>query len=389
MQEWKTYPLSELVTLLGDGLHGTPKYSDKGEYYFINGNNLVDGNVLIKSDTKRVAKDEYLKYRKNLNNRTLLVSINGTIGKAAYYKGEKIILGKSACYFNVKEEVSKSFIKQVISSQYFLDYLESNFTGSVIKNVSLKSMREFPINLPPLKEQRAIASLLSALDDKIELNLQMNKTLEEMAMALYKHWFVDFGPFQNGKFVESELGMIPEGWVVKNLEYLLDIKYGKDHKELKEGLIPVYGTGGIMRYVNRSLYEQESILIPRKGSLKNLYYLNTPFWTVDTLFYSRIKHNGFGKYAFHFLKTLDLESMDVGSAIPSLTTQLLNRIKVVIPQNTEVLKYDESATIWFNIIQSNIEENTTLTTLRDTLLPKLISGEIRVKDAEQMVAATL
>ncbi len=389
MQEWKTYPLSELVTLLGDGLHGTPKYSDNGEYYFINGNNLVDGNVLLKSDTKRVTKEEYLKYRKNLNNRTLLVSINGTIGKTAYYKGEKIILGKSACYFNVKEDVSKSFIKQVISSKYFLDYLESNFTGSVIKNVSLKSMREFPINLPPLQEQRAIASILSALDDKIELNLQMNKTLEEMAMALYKHWFVEFGPFQNGKFVESELGVIPEGWEVKRLDYILEIKYGKDHKSLDEGIIPVFGTGGIMRYVNQSLYDQESILIPRKGSLSNIYYLDTPFWSVDTLFYSKIKQKGFGKYVFHFLKTLDLASMDVGSAVPSLTTQLLNRINIVIPHNQDVLKYDGSASIWFNSIQSNIKENQTLTTLRDSLLPKLISGQIRVKDAEQMVTASL
>lgn len=388
-ESWKTYKLEDLVTKLGDGIHGTPKYSEDGEYHFINGNNLVDGKIFIKPETKRVSKKEYIKHKRELNERTLLVSINGTIGKTAYYQNEKVMLGKSACYFNVKEGVNKKFIKQVISSKYFIDYLESNYTGSVIKNVSLKSMRELPIHLPPLKEQNSIASILSALDDKIELNLQMNKTLEEMAMALYKHWFVDFGPFQDGEFVDSELGEIPKGWNVKRLDSVLEIKYGKDHKKLEEGAIPVYGTGGIMRYVNQSLYDQESILIPRKGSLNNLYYLNKPFWTVDTLFYSKIKQKGFGKYVFHFLKTLNLASMDVGSAVPSLTTQLLNRIDIIIPPNIEVLKYEESANIWYNTILLNIEENQTLTKFRDILLPKLISGEVRVKDVEKTLSEVL
>ncbi len=222
-QNWKTYKLEELVTKLGDGLHGTPKYSNDGEYFFINGNNLLNGKIQIKSETKRVNHDQFIKYKKDLTDRSILVSINGTIGSVATYNGENVILGKSACYFNVKEDVDKDFIKHVISSKYFLDYIESNYTGSVIKNVSLKSMREFPISLPPLHEQRAIASILSALDDKIELNLQMNKTLEEMAMALYKHWFVDFLPFKDGEFVESELGMIPEAWEVRTLNEVTEI----------------------------------------------------------------------------------------------------------------------------------------------------------------------
>jgi type I restriction enzyme S subunit len=201
-------------------------------------------------------------------------------------------------------------------------------------------------------------------------------------MALYKHWFVDFGPFHDGKFVESELGMIPEGWEVKNLESLLEIKYGKDHKKLDEGNIPVYGTGGIMRYVDKSLYEKDSILIPRKGSLGNVYYISEPFWTVDTLFYSKIKSNSYRKYLYYRIKNLDLASMDVGSAVPSLTTSLLKKLSIIVPPSELVEKFEKQVTQYFNLTNHNIKENQTLKSQRDTLLPKLVSGKVRIKGFE-------
>jgi len=210
-----------------------------------------------------------------------------------------------------------------------------------------------------------------------------------MAMALYKHWFVDFGPFQDGEFVDSELGEIPKGWEIKKLEDLLEIKYGKDHKKLQEGKIPVYGSGGVMRYVDTFLYDQESILIPRKGTLSNLFYLSEPFWSVDTMFYSKFRKQNFGKYIFYFLKSQDLASMDVGSAVPSLTTELLKRIKILVPSIQEVERFNEIVSGYFEVMESNKDENQTLTQLRDTLLPKLISGEVRVKDVEKTLSEVL
>jgi type I restriction enzyme S subunit len=100
-KNWKWQTLKNITSILGDGLHGTPKYSPDGEYFFINGNNLTDGNIELKENTKRVSKAEFDKYKKDLTERTVLVSINGTIGNTAFYKSEKVILGKSACYFNV------------------------------------------------------------------------------------------------------------------------------------------------------------------------------------------------------------------------------------------------------------------------------------------------
>jgi type I restriction enzyme S subunit len=113
--DWKNVQLQDVVSKLGDGLHGTPKYDENGEYFFINGNNLVDGKVVIKENTKRVSVEEYKKYKKELNDRTILLGINGTIGNVALYENEKCVLGKSACYFNVVNSVDKQFVKYVIT----------------------------------------------------------------------------------------------------------------------------------------------------------------------------------------------------------------------------------------------------------------------------------
>ena len=216
--KWKEVTLGEISSKIGDGLHGTPKYDDEGPYYFINGNNLNCGKIIIKDDTKRVGKDEFVKNQKELNEQTILVSINGTIGNVAKYNNELCILGKSACYINVIKEVDKEFIYYVLTSANFKRNITNEATGTTIKNVSLKQMREYKFNIPcNISDQRRIASILSSLDRKIELNNKINADLEEMAQAIFKNWFVDFEPFKDGKFVDSELGMIPEGWKVGTL----------------------------------------------------------------------------------------------------------------------------------------------------------------------------
>ncbi|MBE0538225.1 MAG: restriction endonuclease subunit S [Ignavibacterium sp.] len=191
MGEWKEVILRDVVTILGDGLHGTPQYDDNGEYYFINGNNLSNGKIIIKQGTKKANKEEYEKYKKELNDRTIFVSINGTLGNVALYNNEKCILGKSACYFNVLKEIDKHFIKYVITDKNFQEYIQNFANGTTIKNVSLNIMRDYPFLLPPINEQRAIASILSSLDDKIDLLHRQNKTLEQLAETLFRQWFVE------------------------------------------------------------------------------------------------------------------------------------------------------------------------------------------------------
>ncbi|MGY3902125.1 restriction endonuclease subunit S [Aeromonas lusitana] len=183
-QGWEWVRLQQVVTILGDGLHGTPNYDSNGEYFFVNGNNLENGRILIKPDTKRVNKSEFEKYQKPLTDRTILVSINGTLGKVGFYSDEKIVLGKSACYFNLSELLSKPYIKRVIESSYFVDYAFSKATGSTIKNLGLKAMNEFSIALPPVEEMnRIVAKIdqLMAICDQLKASLQ---TSQQTQLAL-------------------------------------------------------------------------------------------------------------------------------------------------------------------------------------------------------------
>ncbi|BBL76263.1 restriction endonuclease subunit S [Methylomagnum ishizawai] len=240
--EWVKVRLEDVTSILGDGLHGTPEYDDNGDYFFVNGNNLRDGKIVVDEKTRRTSLAEFNKYKKNLNERTILVSINGTIGNIALYNGEKVVLGKSACYFNVLESIDKGFIKYVVSGRPFQDYIHTLATGTTIKNVSLKLMRDFECYLPSIGTQKKISDTLGCLDNRITLLRETNSTLEAIAQALFKSWFIDFDPVKAkaegrepegmdadtaalfpSEFEDSELGPIPKGWKIKRLAETFDL----------------------------------------------------------------------------------------------------------------------------------------------------------------------
>ena len=177
---WEEKLLKELTSEIGDGLHGTPKYSDDGRYYFVNGNNLENGIIEIKGNTKRVGLEEYEKYKIDLNSSTVLLSINGTIGKTAFYEGEPIILGKSACYINVLPTLLKEFLRYFLLSGVFVNYANRNSRQATIINLGLKEIRNMPIPLPPLSEQQQIVTRLDNLSANIKaLEENLEKTISE------------------------------------------------------------------------------------------------------------------------------------------------------------------------------------------------------------------
>lgn len=386
---WKTYKLEELSERICVGFVGTchKYYTDSGiGVPMIRTTNLTEKGLDL-NEVQYISKEFHLKQKKSqLKKGDILIARHGTNGQACLYD-----LDEDANCLNVvivkpnHSLVDYRWLLYSINSPSFRNQVDAHSTGSVQKVVNTTTLAQFKLNVPKLKEQKAIANILSAIDDKIENNLAINKTLEDMAMALYKHWFVDFGPFQDGEFIDSELGLIPKGWEVKRLGDMLEIKYGKDHKKLNDGKIPVYGSGGIMRYVDEFLYDKDSILIPRKGTLSNLFYVKEPFWSVDTIFYTKFKEPAQGKYLFHCLKSMDLASMDVGSAVPSLTTNLLKRLEIILPEIGDIQKFENQINRFFNQIELNKKENQSLTQLRDTLLPKLISGEVRLKEFKEQV----
>lgn len=177
---WSWCTLDELTTSIGDGLHGTPKFDDNGEYYFVNGNNL-DGIISIKKETKRTTIDEYTKQGLKFNSQTIFVSINGTLGNIAFYNNELIVLGKSACYINLLDGISKEYIATILRCQYFLNYCRDTATGSTIKNVPLAAMRSLFIPIPSYQEQLRIVDEVEKLLSLVDL---LDENTNELGNAI-------------------------------------------------------------------------------------------------------------------------------------------------------------------------------------------------------------
>ena len=156
------------------------------------------------------------------------------------------------------------------------------------------------------------------------------------------------------------------------------IRYGKDHKNLDDGDIPVYGSGGIMRKVKQILYSGESVLIPRKGSLNNIFYVDGDFWTIDTMFYSIPLIEKIAKYAYLFLSQLDMYSFNIGAAVPSMTVNILDGIDILLPDKSTIDAFDSQVGVLFNRMELLKKQSEKACEARDRLLPKLMSGEIEV-----------
>ena len=198
---WCWTTLSEITSIIGDGLHGTPQYDLSGSYFFINGNNLANRKIVIKEETKRISYDEYIKYRKPLTESTILVSINGTIGNVGTYNGEKVILGKSACFFNLLPFLFKEYICSIIESDYFRKYALKSATGSTIKNVPLKAINDFYVPIPPLQEQKRIVDSIKHWLSFVD-NIEENKENLQETIKQAKSKFLDLAI--HGKLVPQD-----------------------------------------------------------------------------------------------------------------------------------------------------------------------------------------
>jgi len=256
------------------------------------------------------------------------------------------------------QKLYNKYLLAVLRSVEMQTQIRNYNVGDVIPHFKKAFLGELLIPLPDMETQAAIGDMYFDFSDKIANNVKINHHLEQMAQAI---------------FTET----CSEG---KNavLSDILTVCYGKDHKNLADGNVPCYGSGGVMRYVDKALYDNESVLIPRKGSLNNVIYINEPFWTVDTMFYTQMTQPNVAKFVYFTVRDLDLAGMNVGSAVPSMTTAVLNALEIVLPTDGVLASFEENVSPMFLQIQANKVESAHLTALRDTLLPKLMSGELSV-----------
>lgn len=234
---------------------------------------------------------------------------------------------------------------------------------SAYPSIKPSDIENLEIEIPDILTQKKIANILNILDGKVTQNNEINKNLEQQAQAIYSSMFIEHRQ---------------ESWSTGQLSDLISVKYGKDHKKLADGNYPVYGSGGIMRYVEKPLYTGESVLIPRKGTLNNVMYVNEAFWSVDTMFYTEMLYSNIAKFVYHFVKSKDLASMNAGSAVPSMTTNILNAMQLYIPDEKTLEKFENIVSPMYSAMQENTKESKILANTRDTLLPKLMSGELDV-----------
>ena len=380
------YTIGQLAEII-DGDRGK-NYPKQDEFYpqgyclFLNtGNVTKEGLIFEENQFITKEKDEALRKGK-LKRGDIVYTTRGTVGNAGYYNSnvpyENVRINSGMVILRANGEiVDARFLYQILKSEYYRPYFKQYCTGSAQPQLPIKNFSQIYLNVPDIKTQHRIADILSAYDDLIENNQKQIKLLEEVAQRLYKEWFVDlnFPGHENTKIVDG----VPEGWSRGLLQELIDVNYGKDHKKAPDdGNIPVYGSGGLMRKCNKSLFSGEAVLIPRKGSLNNIMYVDETFWTVDTMFYATMKQPHTAVFVYFFVKAFDMYSMNIGAAVPSMTTKILDAMDVVIPDKETLEKFDKRAKVYFNKIKTLQGQNERLKTARDLLLPKLMSGEVEV-----------
>lgn len=411
---WKTYKLSEVTTKIGSGATprgGQEAYKSTG-ISLIRSQNVLDfsfsTNGLAFIDEEQASKLNNVTIEEN----DILLNITGdSVARVCKVPSEYLPARVNQHVAIVRADSSilnSEFLKYSLLEKTNKDKLLNLASAGATRNAITKSMIEsFEIILPELQEQKSIASILSAIDDKIENNLAINKTLEEMAMALYKHWFVDFGPFQDGEFVESELGRIPKGWEVIQFSKIVS-KYidnrGKTPPIEEEG-IPLLEVKHIssnlfpdlkvQKYVSENTYnnwfrnhlEEDDIIISTVGTvgLTSLVPTFSKVAIAQNLLGLRFEKNKFPTgFMFYLMKSPyflnQIENRLVITVQKSIKRSDLDKIPCLIPNQNLINSFNEIATGYIKQIENNLTENQTLTQLRDTLLPKLISGEVRLKE---------
>ena len=298
-------------------------------------------------------------------------------------------------------ELNSSFLRFWLNSPILHRHIIGFRDGSVAERLNMPTIRGLPVPLFSLSEQRAIAAVLGALDDKIELNRKTAATLEAMARALYRSWFVDFDPVHAkaegrapahmdeataalfpSRFTDDGL---PEGWRFARLNEILTLNYGKAlRKDLRvPGPYPVFGSGGSDSNHLEALIAEPTIIVGRKGTVGSVIWAPRGCWPIDTTFFVT---SAFPlPFVLRNLQYQPLTDMNTDAAVPGLNRENVYRLEIPFPPPDIIETFDHLASPWQEKIDQLSEENQTLAALRDTLLPRLMSGELRVGEAREQV----
>ena len=389
MSEWKEYKLGDIATF-SQGLQvSVPKQFTsycEGMVRFIRivdvtQNDPNDIRYIPAPDKKYILKKGEIAMLRYANPGLVTDSFEGVIANNLF----KITPKKEDTYLN-------KYLFYSLKQSKVREYFDRNQNSTTMPAINFEQVSNLSLVFPPLNIQSSIAEILSSLDHKIELNNKINQELESLAQLLFKRWFVDFEfPNENGEpykssggeMVDSELGELPEGWSVSKFENLVKISTGKginkrDYQD--DGKYPIIGANGVMGYYSNYNIEGFKILTGRVGTLGTVRISKEKAWTSDNVLICEPLKIEYSHYGYFIMKGFDYNSLNRGSTQPLITQTDLKTQTIVLPQNGVLLIFQNQMDYLLNMIQLNNSETINLVKLRDSLLPKLISGELQIND---------
>jgi type I restriction enzyme S subunit len=403
--EWRRTQLKEVASIRNGAGIKQENFSDIG-IPLVRVTNFTDSSVDLK-DCVKVAVEHAPRWKSHeLKSGDVLVATVGSwppnwssvVGKSVCVPSAAagaIQNQNTCCIQAIPRLADQRFLYYVTRTADFGLYAANSASGSANQaRLPVAKLEAFEFDIPDYLEQVRIGETLGFFDDRIALLRETNATLEAIAQALFKSWFVDFDPVHANAgtqapslppeiqalfpatFTDSPQGPIPDGWNIGKVEDLMELAYGKALKatDRVDGEVPVYGSGGITGLHNQALVNDPSIIVGRKGTVGSLYWEDRPFFPIDTVFY--VKSDKPLSYCFYLLQTLGLHDMNTDGAVPGLNRNNVYRLPVVIPPNGIFHVFDEIVAVIRETIFNNNQQVLSLASLRDTLLPRLISGHL-------------
>ena len=397
MEEWKEYKLGDVVRLINGRAYLQHELFDKGKYKIVRVGNLSGGDKWFYSDME-------LSEEKYCEDGDLLYAWACNFGPYIW-KGSKTIY-----HYHIWKLIENEDVVDKLFLFYYLKYVTpywlGNVNGSVMVHITKGTMEKFHISLPSLAAQRSIATILKSLDDKIEVNKQINDNLEQQAQALFKSWFVDFEPFKDGEFVESELGMIPKGWYVRSAKDIFEINIGKTPPRKEQEWfsdssednvwVSIADMGSCGMFISESseyltneaidrfniiMVERNTVLLSFKLTVGRVAIADNPLTTNEAIARFILPAVYYREFLYLYLKQYKYENLGSTSSIATaVNSKTIKGMKLLIPPTSIISDFSEITKPLFDKIRYTLQESRRLAQLRDTLLPRLMSGEIKVGD---------
>jgi len=402
---WQLVKLSDLGEVNRGRSRHRPRYAEHlygGPYPFIQTGDIRESGGRITS-YKQTYSEAGLAQSRMWPAGTMCITIAANIAETAILTFPACFPDSVVGFIADESKCDVRFVEYVF--RFLRRRIQHEASGSVQDNINLATLERLQFPLPDLSEQKAIAHILGTLDDKIELNRRMNETLEAMARAVFKSWFVDFDPVRakaEGRktglpkpiadlfpdsFEDSELGEVPKGWKWGRLDDLLVLQRGFDLPAAQRtpGPYPVFAAGGFHGTHSEFMAAGPGVVTGRSGVLGNVFFVHDDFWPLNTTLWVKEFRGSRPIHAFHLLGTMDFGIFNAGSAVPTLNRNHVHGLPAIVPPLAVIERFESVVRPVFRLRRDNDDESTAITALRDALLPKLLSGEIRVANAERIV----